>query len=327
MERFDRIYELHKLLRAARRPISMASLCETLGCSKATTKRLIQSMRLYLGAPIDYDREYNGYYYAQTGEEAYELPGMWFSAAELHALLTADQLLRDLGPGLLDGHLEPLRQRIQRILHSEQLGSGTVASRVRLIAMGARPAPEGAFGIVAGALSQRRRLRLRYHSRERDETTERAVSPQRLIHYRDNWYLDAWCHLRAGLRSFALDRILLARTLDEAALELGETDLDAHFASAYGIFAGQADKVAVLQFTPARARWVADERWHPDQEGRYLPDGAYELRLPYRDPRELIMDILRHGAEVEVIAPADLRNAVAAALRAATAQYASTDTP
>ena len=51
---------------------------------------------------------------------------------------------------------------------------------------------------VAGAL-MRRRLAIAYHGRERDATTVRKVSPQRLTHYRDNWYLDAWCHSRRGL--------------------------------------------------------------------------------------------------------------------------------
>jgi predicted DNA-binding transcriptional regulator YafY len=55
---------------------------------------------------------------------------------------------------------------------------------------------------------------------------------------------------------------------------------------------------------------VADEVWHPEQEGRQLPDGSYELRIPYRDSRELVMDILRHGAHVEVLEPESLREEV-----------------
>ncbi|MHB1201236.1 MAG: WYL domain-containing protein, partial [Polaromonas sp.] len=39
-------------------------------------------------------------------------------------------------------------------------------------------------------------------------------------------------------------------------------------------------------------------------------DGSYLLRLPYADHRELIMDILKHGAHCEVLGPASLRQAV-----------------
>ena len=100
-----------------------------------------------------------------------------------------------------------------------------------------------------------------------------------------------------------------------------DAQLDEHLASSYGIFAGRANKSAVLRFSAERSRWVADERWHPSQVGQYLTDGRYELRIPYRDERELVMDILRHGPEVEVVAPQILREELERQLRAALALY------
>jgi predicted DNA-binding transcriptional regulator YafY len=91
--------------------------------------------------------------------------------------------------------------------------------------------------------------------------------------------------------------------------------------ASYGIFAGKANKTAVLRFSASAARWVADERWHPRQVGQFLTDGRYELRVPYRDATELAMDILRYGADVEVVAPESLRGTVAAKLREALALY------
>ncbi|MDT8429578.1 MAG: WYL domain-containing protein [Pseudomonadales bacterium] len=52
--------------------------------------------------------------------------------------------------------------------------------------------------------------RIKYSSRSKEELSERWVSPQRLVYYRDNWYLDAWCHLREGLRMFSIDRLDVA---------------------------------------------------------------------------------------------------------------------
>jgi predicted DNA-binding transcriptional regulator YafY len=69
------------------------------------------------------------------------------------------------------------------------------------------------------------------------------------------------------------------------------------------------------------ARWIADERWHPDQQAEALSDGRYRLTIPYADPSELILDILRYGPDVEVLAPAELRLAVTERLSAALAQY------
>ena len=69
-----------------------------------------------------------------------------------------------------------------------------------------------------------------------------------------------------------------------------------------------------------RARWVADEIWHPDQIGQWVGD-AYELQVPYSDPRELLMDILKYGPDVEVIAPEEFRRLVAERVRETAAHY------
>ncbi len=322
MDRFDRIYALHGLLRGARRPVAGKLLLEKLQCSRATLARIIEDMRDFLRAPIAYDRARNGYHYAPSGEHPYELPGLWFNAAELHGLLAAQQFLKDIQPGLLDADLNPLRKRIEDILAKQQLGSGELPRRVRILKTAARAVADHGFQTVAGALVQRQRLQLHYHDRASNQVTARVVSPQRLVHYRDNWYLDAWCHLRNGLRTFSLDRVQTPKPLEHPAIDLEDTRLDEHYTRTYGIFAGPARHTAVLRFTPERARWVAEERWHPEQQGEWLPDGRYELRLPYGDPRELIMDILKYGAEVEVAGPEELRHEVMERLRQAAQVYA-----
>jgi predicted DNA-binding transcriptional regulator YafY len=320
MDKFDRIYQLHRILSTRRTPIGEAELCERLECSRATMYRLINALRDRLGAPLERLGDPPGLRYAPDAQAAYELPGLWFTEQELQSLLVFHRLLAALEPGLLEEHLAPLRRRIDALVAHKRLGLAEAARRVRVLPIGARPARQW-FRVLAGATLARRRLRLSYHARSTDRVTEREVDPQRLTHYRDNWYLDALDHLRGELRSFAVDRVRRAEQLEQSARDVPETELDAHFASSYGIFAGRANKTAVLAFSRERARWIADERWHPQQIGQFRTDGAYELHIPYRDPRELIMDILRHGAEVEVIAPDNLRTAVAEALERAAARY------
>lgn len=322
MDKFDRIYKIHNILRGRRTPIPRADLRARLDeCSEPTIYRLIRLMKDHLNAPIEWNDEVGGYFYRHDAQEgAYELPGLWFNARELQALLVFDRLLENLEPGLLGEHLAPLTRRVSELLEHKRLGLNEAARRVRVIGMAARPAGEW-FQVLAGAMLQRRRLRLRYHARGRNEVSERTVCPQRLVHYRDNWYLDAWCHTQKGLRSFAVDRVKHAAEFGETAQDFPDADLDEHFASAYGIFSGKANKTAVLRFSAERARWVADERWHPKQVGQFLTDGRYELRIPYRDDRELLMDILRHGPHVEVVAPEALRDTVVDQLESARAQY------
>lgn len=321
MDRFDRIYALHKELRNARYPVPGQILQQRLECSRATLNRIIEDMRNFIGAPIAYHRQANGYHYTQSGANPYELPGLWFNASELYALLAVQQLLNQTQPGLLETHLSPLRKRIETILKTEHLGNDELPNRVRILYSTARYITGESFQTIAGALMQRKRLHIRYHGREKNQLTEREISPQRLIHYRDNWYVDAWCHQQQALRSFSIDRIQNARTLSNPTEDINDTQLDAHFTSAFGIFAGQATHTAILRFTPERARWVADEHWHPQQQSSFLPDGSYELHVPYRDSRELIMDILKYGADVEVVEPEGLRKEIIERLCGALARY------
>ena len=322
MDKFDRIYALHTLFTNARYPVSKSTIEEKLECSHATAERLIKEMRLYLSAPIEYDREANGYYYNKsTSGMRYELPGLWFNASELYALLIAHQLLSDVEPGLLDTHIMPLKQKIETLLQSENIPQGEIARRVKILKVAARRPNPKHFSLVATSLLTRKKLFIAYQGRNRANQTEREISPQRLVYYRDNWYLDAWCHLREELRSFAIERIEVSRLVMSNALEIDNKELDEHYASSYGIFSGKATHTAVLKFNPSVAKWVANEKWHPQQKGQLALDGSYELSIPYNNARELTMDILKYGPDVEVLKPEALRNQVQEYLQEALAQY------
>lgn len=283
--------------------------------------RLIRSMKNYLGAPIEWDKEHGGYYYKRDPKgDSYELPGLWFTAKELQALVVFDKLFESLEPGIFGEHIEPLRRRIGDLIAHKRLGLSEAARRIRVLGMASRQIGP-CFQTLASATLQWRKIHIVYHGRERNRLTERVISPQRLVHYRDNWLLDAYCHAREALRTFSVDRVREARELSEPVKTVTDAELDEYFASSYGIFAGKANKIAVLRFSSERARWVADERWHPQQSGQFLTDGRYELTIPYRDDRELVMDILRHAPEVEVVEPATLRATIKHALRKALDLY------
>jgi len=318
MDRMQRIYKLHQILSARRYPIPRGQLESELECSRASLTRIIAEMRDFFDAPIEFDKEAGGYRYSH---EAFQLPGLWFTPSELLALSAAQKLLEQAQPGLLDNQLAPLKSRIDKLLGQEHLGDGELARRLRILRMAARQPDTHIFQIVAGATAQRRRLGIAYHGRERDAVSEREISPQRLVHYRDNWYLDAWCHGKDALRNFALDRIRSARVLDAPAHEVPDSVIDSHYKTAYGIFGGPARDTAILRFSAERARWVADELWHPEQQDRWLDDGRFERRLPYADARELMLDIRKYGPDVEVVGPPELRTAVAESLTAAARQY------
>jgi predicted DNA-binding transcriptional regulator YafY len=325
MDRTERFYKIEMLIRS-RGCVSFRELLDELEISPATLKRDLQYLRDRLDAPIEYDADRNGYRLAGSAGQVTQLPGVWFSEPEIHALLTMHRLVRGLDEGgVLARHLQPLLDKLHGMLGGTEAQAAELMQRVRIAGAPCRPVPPQAFERVGDALLARRRLHLHYLNRRRGERSEREVSPQRLVHHRHTWYLDAWCHRAGGLRRFALDAIEQARVLESAAQEVPVAEVESALDRGYGIFAGAEAgglQWATLHFDAEASAWVALEEWHPEQQGRTLPGGGWELRLPFVDATELAMDVLRHGEHVQVVEPPALREAVRGQLRAALAAYA-----
>lgn len=303
--------------------VPLRTFLEELEVSRAQFKRDLAFVRDRFQVPILWDRLREGYVWSESGADAvsYDLPGPLYTASEIHALLLMQDLVTQLQPGLLDQHLGPLRERLKLLLGTPDLPSEEIRRRIRILHMASRPVDPKHFRAVSEATLGRRRLRIRYHSRSNDTRTDRDVSPQRLVFYRGNWYVDSWCHLRKDLRSFAVDAIVEAKVLDDKSREIAEATLDAHLGAGYGIFAGSAHAEALLRFEPEAARWVSREIWHARQTRRIESTGHLTLTVPYSQEQELIMDVLRYGDQVEVVSPMSLRELVKARLDRARERY------
>jgi predicted DNA-binding transcriptional regulator YafY len=321
MDRTERFQRIHQLL-TDRHVVSMKALLDGLEVSRATIKRDLEYMRSRLKAPIEWDQERRGYFYAeQPGQPRFSLPGLWLSADETQAFLLMEDLLAQLQPGLLRQHLAPLRTRLEGLLAQGSANATEVRRRIRILRMPVRSVEPKHFQIVCSATLSRKRLELVYHNYSNDQETQRVVSPQRLIYYRANWYLEAWCHLRKELRSFAIDAIRKAAMLAADVRKVKDTVMDRHVGVGYGIYSGPAKSTAILRFDPSASRFVAREQWHPRQIQKFDSDGFLVLKIPYSQHYELMMDILRYGEHVEVLQPESLRENVAFALRGALRRY------
>jgi len=315
----ERISKIVRLIRK-RGSISMGVLKDELEVSEASVKRDFDFLKDRLGCPLEWDPKRRGYVIRDELAEGgrFELPGVWFDSSEVFALLTMLHLVQGVQPGLLEEHVGPLKDRLRSMLAEGTVSSRPIERKLRLIHFAPRKVELKHFQTVAGALLEGKRLKLGYWNRDKKQRTDRVISPLQLVHYRENWILDAWCHSQNGIRSFALEAVLTVRVLDESAHEVTEGELREHFTSGYGIFAGKALHRARLRFTPKRAQWVEKETWHHDQTCSYEHDGSYVLEVPYSNDQELLMDLLRHSPEVEVLGPPELRDKLHAALVAAT---------
>ena len=322
MAQMDRIYRIDHLIRE-RKVVPFEELRRDLEVSRATLKRDIMFMRDRFNAPIVYDRDRGGYCLGTAGYGGqYALPGLWFNDREVLALLTMHRMLVDLDTGgILGPHIQPLVERLKSLMDTASHSADEIMKRVRLIPAHNRPVAPSCFEVVGSALVSRKRLEIAYYTRSRNARSVRELSPQRLVHYRNAWYLDAWCHRSSSLRVFALDAAEQARLIERRAHDVSLAEVDRQLGSGYGIYRGRKLTWAKLRFSADAARWVRAEVWHPDQEGIELDDGGYELRVPYGATPELEMDILRHGEHVEVVEPESLRRSIAERLERARGAY------
>jgi hypothetical protein len=302
--------------------VSKQEFLETLEISSATFKRELEYLRNRIQAPIVYDRFHNGYILEKSLKSPkFELHGLWFSEEEATALALMEHLLSSLDQsGLLGPHIEPLRTIIDGILGPDTPAK-ELRKRIKVLGMFSRKTSIENFGTIGSALLKRKNLLITFYSQGNNETTDRKISPLRLIYYRDNWYLDAYCHKRESLRSFALDGIRLAEILEEQALEVTDKELKENFTESYGIFSGKATQICKLRFSTNRARWVSTENWHPKQVSTTEADGSFILEFPFNQDPELLMDIMKYGSDVEVISPESLRNKIKNELKKASANY------
>jgi predicted DNA-binding transcriptional regulator YafY len=319
MARFDRVLELSAQLQRTREPQSLESLMAHMGVSRATLNRLIGVLRNEAGFDVQYVKE-QGYVLQRSPRDTLATKLLELNSADVANLLVAEALLDQLTPGLLRDETASLRKALEK-LNAKRLGDADMRRRLQLRLNHLRPTSQKGFNVLLNALLTQRQVSFDYHSRNEDRSSRRLCSPQRLTFYRNNWYLSAWCHERDALRLFSVDRISEPRLSRDDAQQVDERSLTQQLDASYGIYPGPATETAVLQFSAKSARWVAEEQWHPNARYETMPDGGVTLHVPYHHDTELIMEILRHGDQCEVLAPASLRTAVTDALRKAVSRY------
>ncbi len=327
MAQAARLRNIVAMLEARKHPVPRDILLSELGISYATFKRDLEILRDQFQAPIRWlpgeAGRGRGYVLENSDWSSGKLglPRAWFTSSEIYALLMIDTLASHIAPGLLTAHLQPLVARITLALSAAEDRPEDIRARVRILASAARRRDAPHFERVAQGTVRRQRLEIRYFTKSRNERSTRVVSPQRLIYYKENWYLVAQCHKVEALRVFAFDSVEDARVLNEPAAEADSGAIDAMIGRDFGIYYGGDRRWAILRFSALQARWIEAEVWHPEQKLSRLDDDSLVLEVPYSDPRELLLDILKFGPEVEVVAPAELRDEVRKRLRQALAHY------
>ncbi|MDJ0463313.1 WYL domain-containing protein [Streptomyces sp. H27-C3] len=230
------------------------------------------------------------------------------AADEATALLVAARAVSTL-PGLREGD----RQALLRATAKLEAAAGEEASASSRLSV-TFESEGGVFADVDRAISERRRLWLRYYSPARDELTEREVDPIRLFAV-GHTYMEAWCRLSEARRTFRLDRVAEIRLLDEPSVppEIELRDLSE------GLVQPAADDPEVVVQVGPGGRWVAE--YYPHDSAEELPDGGLRITLRTPDPASLRRLALRLGRDGHIVAPGYLAVSARQAAREALTAY------
>lgn len=301
--------------------VGLDELKAVLGVSAPTIKRDLRYMRETLLAPVVYSRARRAYHYedgAGAARAAARIPAVvraqrtWYTGEELYALVSAHTLLEGLGrdaDSLLTDDIEPILARVRELLARGGMPPGELLRRTLLVERGAKHESTPLFGVVGLAIAKKQRLRIAYVSRRGERKRPRVVSPARLVHYKNRWYLDAYCHKVDAWRTFSMENIKGAHPTGEASRSTTPEEVARRLDPGYGLFRGAVLKKAVLLFDETAKPFVKQECWHPRQRQARVKK-SLRLTVPYSDSTELVSAILSWGPHVKVLAPEELREEV-----------------
>ncbi|MFI1017170.1 helix-turn-helix transcriptional regulator [Streptomyces sp. NPDC020965] len=230
------------------------------------------------------------------------------AADEATALLVAARAVATL-PGLREGDREALLRATAKL----ETAAGEVAGASSRLSV-TFESEGGVFAEVDRAISERRRLWLRYYSPARDELTEREVDPIRLFAV-GHTYMEAWCRLSEARRTFRLDRVAEIKLLDAPA-EAPEIELRD---LSEGLVQPSVDDPEVVVEVAPGGRWVAE--YYPHDRADELPDGGLRITLRTPSPASLRRLGLRLGRDGRIVSPVELADSVRQAARDALAAY------
>ena len=305
---YERFLWFHTQVKECRFP-NASSLAGHFEIAPKTAQRDIEFMRDRLCAPMQYDPTRRGYRYEN---DAYELPGLWIREEELVSLLVSVRLAAAVPDDALKANLRKFLNAILR-LHtlSSAVSLEAISQKVSVKNIEYCRTDENVFHQVLDALLYGRPLRITYYSPHNDEATTRDILPLHLLAYMGTWHIIAHCAMKDELRDFVLSRI---RSVAPSPCTLSSretaTSVKEYIRKNFGIMTGAETFDVSLRFSASVSPWLAEQVWHPAQRLRWEDDNTLCLTFPVADFREVKREILKYGAQVEVLTPTGLREEV-----------------
>jgi len=306
-QQLERIFEIDRQIRAGAYPNA-----ERLAGGLEVSRRVIFKDREFmlnrLGAPIEYDREKGGWYYAN---QAWILPNIMVSEGELLAFFLSVEVARRYIGTAMEGALRSAVEKFSKNIKGPvSIDLETLRAHYTFAAPALATANEQALLDLHHAIGENRRVWMRYYTASRDEHTERTVSPYHLYNVQGDWYLIAYDDKRQGFRNFSIGRMEDWRILEETFQCDPAFSVDDYMGSAFQTERGGEVVEVVLRFDAQQARYMRERRWHETQQIEELPEGGLILRFQTGGLDEVKRWVMQYGGHVEVLEPQELREQI-----------------
>ncbi len=306
---YERFIWFDGRIRAGKHP-NANQLAEHFEISPKTAQRTIEFMRYRLRAPLRYLPQERGYIYEN---DTWELPGLWLNEEELTSLLVSYRLASAIPDSTLKTSFKSfLDQIITRFSPAAMpVSVADLNKKVSVKNIEYSRTNEKTFHTVLDALVHGRSVTIEYYSPHNHEATTRDILPLHLLQYMGTWHIIAHCNLKDGLRDFVLSRIkTITPSQKTIAAPTTAGTIKDYLRKHFGIMTSPHTIEVCLRFSPEIAPWIAEQVWHPAQQIRHEKANTLCLTFPVADLREIKREILKYGAQVEVVSPKALREEV-----------------
>lgn len=180
---------------------------------------------------------------------------------------------------------------------------------------------EKQYHAINEAIDKKVEIEIVYKDMRKQEETRRTHAPYGLTLQYGLWYVIGYCHLRKGIRVFALDCIKDFKLTDRYYTIPSDFRLEEHFKPGWHMLRYGAPVEVVLKFSKHYARWIKRKKWHPTQTIEEEKDGSIVFRVTVEGTKELKWWIYHWIPYVEILSPPELKKEVIEEMKAMLGVY------
>lgn len=171
------------------------------------------------------------------------------------------------------------------------------------------PSSERFLTDIISAMRDFRVIRLCYQSFRHPEPFCFNVRPYCVKYFKQRWYLLGDSDL--GLRIYSLDRFVDMEELEEHFEIPKGFDAEEYFGNYFGVIIGEEPEDVKIRVVPDQVKYFRTLPMHGSQRETVQEDGSSVFSYHIAPTFDFVQEILSHGADVEVLEPAELRESIA----------------